>query len=89
MLKCRTCIYSYPSVECTNCGSGYRNYKEAGARTFTTSNRTSHRVTNAQRIRAMSDEELAEFLADMTGDKVGGVAKYLLDWLSQPAEVTP
>lgn len=43
-------------------------------------------ATNADRIRAMSDEELAGFLAVIAGDKIGGTAKYWLQWLQQPAE---
>ena len=39
-------------------------------------------MTNADRIRAMSDEELAEFLIDLADD---GNLK-IRDWLQQPAE---
>ena len=42
--------------------------------------------TNAQKIRAMSDEELAKFLAVTAGDKIGGMAKFWLEWLQQTAE---
>ena len=42
--------------------------------------------TNADRIRAMSDEELAKFLAVTAGDKIGGMAKFWLEWLQQTAE---
>ena len=38
--------------------------------------------TNADRIRAMSDEELAEFLIDLAD---GGNPR-IRDWLQQPAE---
>lgn len=38
--------------------------------------------TNADRIRAMNDEELAEFLIDLTDD---GNLK-IREWLQQPAE---
>ena len=43
-------------------------------------------MTNADRIRAMSDEELAKFLAVTAGDKIGGMAKFWLEWLQQPEE---
>ena len=43
-------------------------------------------MTNADRIRAMSDEELAKFLAVTAGDKIGGMAKFWLEWLQMPAE---
>lgn len=39
-------------------------------------------LTNAQKIRAMSDEELAEFLIDLADD---GNLK-IREWLQQPAE---
>lgn len=39
-----------PSVECVNCGTGLRNYRPYKP------------PTNADRIRGMSDEELAEFI---------------------------
>lgn len=39
-------------------------------------------VTNADRIRAMSDEELAEFLIDLADDGNPRIR----EWLQQPAE---
>ena len=39
-------------------------------------------LTNAQKIRAMSDEELAEFLIDLADD--GNLR--IREWLKQPAE---
>lgn len=41
-------------------------------------------MTNADRIRSMSDEELAEFLEGEYGNIEVGKA---LKWLQQPAEV--
>ena len=43
-------------------------------------------ITNADRIRAMSDEELAELLEEMTYDSMEHRAKYWLRWLKQPVE---
>lgn len=43
-------------------------------------------LSNADRIRTMSDDELADFLGGMSGDKCGGVARMMLDWLRQPEE---
>ena len=43
-------------------------------------------MTNADRIRVMSEEELAKFLAVTAGDKIGGMAKFWLEWLQMPAE---
>ena len=42
--------------------------------------------TNADRIRAMSDEELAKYLFEIGYDEGWPSAKYALDWLKQPAE---
>lgn len=44
-------------------------------------------MTNADRIRAMTDEELAELLEEMTYDSMEHRAEYWLEWLKQPAEV--
>ena len=52
------------------------------------------KMTNAQKIRAMSDDELAEFLADAAADychvglcKDGETCRICcLNWLQQPAE---
>ena len=41
-----------------------------------------HQMTNADRIRSMSDEELADFLIDLADD---GNLK-IREWLQQPAE---
>ena len=43
-------------------------------------------MKNADKIRAMSDEELAKFLAVTAGDKIGGMAKFWLEWLQQTTE---
>ena len=43
-------------------------------------------MTNAQKIRAMSDEELAEFLYQVGYDNGWGLEEYALEWLQQPAE---
>ncbi len=55
------------------------------------------RITNAQKIRAMSDEELCEFLGEYKFCNIceegcdsctynGDCDKRLLEWLQQPAE---
>ena len=44
------------------------------------------KMTNADRIRAMSDEELAEFLYQVGYDNGWGMKEYALEWLQQPAE---
>lgn len=42
--------------------------------------------TNADRIRAMSDDELAKFLATKLNDDFYGCPDLILQWLQQPAE---
>ena len=42
--------------------------------------------TNAQKIRSMSDEELAKFLSQVGYDHRWGLKEYTLEWLQQPAE---
>jgi len=51
---------------------------------------TTKKVSNADRIRSMSDEELAEFLWEQNGGNRywKSVGKYL-DWLRQPAKEAP
>ena len=43
-------------------------------------------MTNADRIRGMSDEELAEFLYQVGYDNGWGLKEFALEWLQQPAE---
>ena len=42
--------------------------------------------TNADRIRKMSDDELAKFLATKLNDDFYGCPDLILQWLQQPAE---
>ena len=42
--------------------------------------------TNADRIRAMNNEELAELLEEMTYDSMEHRAAYWLRWLKQPVK---
>ena len=44
------------------------------------------KMTNAQKIRSMSDEELAGFLHKAGYDHRWGLKEYTLEWLQQPAE---
>ena len=43
-------------------------------------------MTHADRIRAMSDEELAEFLYQVGYNHRWGLKEYTIEWLQQPAE---
>lgn len=47
---------------------------------------TEYRMTNADRIRSMSDEELAMCLYQIGYDEGWGEPEYALKWLRQPAE---
>ena len=42
-------------------------------------------LTKADRIRAMTDEELAELLFQVGYDNGWGMKEYALEWLQQPA----
>lgn len=45
--------------------------------------------TNAQKIRSMTDEELAKLFEELCYDSMAHRAKYWLHWLQQPAEEEP
>ena len=47
---------------------------------------TEYRMTNADRIRAMSDEELAMLLYEIGYEGGWGALEGTLEWLQQPAE---
>ena len=83
---CYDCYYSKlggekePCKSCKSTDEGFTNWREV-------------QPTNADRIRAMSDEELARFLASVEYRRAanGGGAKWCgmahaLKWLQQPAE---
>lgn len=44
------------------------------------------RMTNADRIRAMTDEELAKFIAERNPDLPDVFAEYVLEWLKKEAK---
>lgn len=71
------------------CGAGTPEEAEANCTYFIRGECTASfceyrrkKQTNADRIRAMNDEELAEFLIDLADD---GNSK-IMEWLQQPAE---
>ena len=70
--KCKSCSYTYPHIECVNCGDKYRNYSPY------------RKQTNADKIRSMSDEELALFIADWQYED--NSPKEILNWLRQPVK---
>lgn len=87
--KCKTCIHPYPCVECVNCGTVFWHYTPYTA------------PTNAERIRAKSDEDLAAWLiysickyvqckdncpvVSGEGPKDKVCKENILLWLQQPA----
>ena len=74
--KCEYCYLknARPCYECSACMSGDDHFRPAKPK--------NKQMTNADRIRAMSDEELAEFLIDLADD--GNLR--IREWLQQPAE---
>lgn len=88
---CHTCKYELFDKRCNNCFYGNPPSKWEAASYYVPD-------TNAEKIRSMSDEQLAEFLCKISdcafdlcpavemcgcGD---GIANGLLKWLQQPAE---
>ena len=74
-------------VNCKNCHN--ENCKDRGANLRTICWAYKERqqpITNADRIRSKSDEELAEWLScNCTGDGYGNSAEDWFDWLRQEA----
>ena len=81
-MDCETCIHrDLPSFSatCVECGIAMKNYQHKT-------------ITNADRLRAMSDEELAEWVwgAETAGRAYGPRGKKAwLDWLKQEAKDEP
>ena len=73
-LRCKDCEnsdkYSYEHP-CSTC-YGYENFKEKKS------------MSNGDKIRSMSDEELAEFLAETELHGSQGSYKDYLEWLKSP-----
>lgn len=98
--ECENCAYKseFKSAECGSCVVSYYDGEQQGL----PSNFKPKPMTNADRIRAMSDEELAELLsnevphdcaycnlvcATFDGDKFAGSCQNAFyRWLQQPAE---
>lgn len=88
---CNTCkfeLYKAEEIPCRDCGMDDREYWQAKPQ------------TNADRIRAMSDEELAEFIRDVSYECQDAYcgnhcpmcaypwcsSERTMEWLKQPAE---
>ena len=74
MAGCATCLHKnvHPNV-CSDCLCG--------------THFTPRKITNAQRIRTMTDEELAEWIRDQIIDRnIGIPSETWLNWLKQEAK---
>ena len=70
---CPHCVFEKTEANCRGCFEG-SHYKPKP-------------ITNADRIRAMPDEELAAFIRDLIIDRnIGIPSETWLDWLRQEAE---
>ena len=77
-------------AKCTKCGHYFREQDFP----MCVLGKTQKPITNADRIRSMTDEELAELLVSTDGDSppnckdvpVRKIEAYWLDWLRQEAE---
>lgn len=83
---------------CPGAGGCLLNYNGKACQNWRAKNAPDVVYTNADRIRAMSDEELAGFLCGVRSDNAGGCDGCIaydfcivghmgtIDWLQQPAE---
>lgn len=72
-------------MKCENC-TKYDDCRTGSGLTWPCGAYVTKTFTNADRIRAMSDEELAEFLSTKLNDDFYGCPDLTLQWLQQPAE---
>ena len=75
-------ISDISASQCPN----YETVKESGAYLCGVLDERKRKKTNADRIRSMSDEELAMLLYEIGYDGGWGALEGTLDWLMQPAE---
>ena len=76
-IKCRSCFF-YRNEWCEKIVDSPDPEKVRDCAYF-------REMTNADKIRSMSDEELAEFLFQVGYNHRWGLKEYALDWLQQPA----
>lgn len=79
------CISDVSASQCQN----HENVRESGAYLCGVLDERKRRQTNAERVRSMSDEELADFLAYTWATSARAWQKdtgETLHWLQQPAE---
>jgi transcription initiation factor TFIIIB Brf1 subunit/transcription initiation factor TFIIB len=72
---------------CADCGTWQKFISKEEIRVIEIHNKTKKtRITNADRIRGMSDEELSEFMAGCDAYHEHGTPMQWLPWLQSPAE---
>ena len=77
-IKCRNCFF-YRNEWCEKIVDSPDPEKARDCNYF-------REMTNADRIRSMTDEELAEFLFQVGCDNGWGMKEFALEWIQQPAE---
>ena len=78
----------YIADESANKCPNYETVKESGAYLCGVLDERKRKKTNADRIRSMNDEELAECLYEIGYDGGWGALEGTLKWLQQPAEAS-
>mgnify|MGYP003432603567 CR=1 FL=1 len=78
--KCEYCYLqnARPCYECSACMSGDDHFRPAKPE--------KKQMTNADKIRAMSDEELAAWMSECNAYREYAIASQWLPWLKQSAE---
>lgn len=72
-------------MKCENC-TKYDDCRIGSGLTWPCGAYVPKTITNADRIRAMDDKELTEFLSTKLNDDFYGCPDLILQWLQQPAE---
>lgn len=72
-------------MKCENC-TKYDDCRTGSGLTWPCGAYVPKTITNADRIRKMSGDELAKFLATKLNDDFYGCPDLILQWLQQPAE---
>ena len=72
-------------MKCENC-TKYDDCRTGSGLTWPCGAYVPKTITNADRIRAMDDKELTEFLSTKLNDDFYGCPDLILQWLQQPAE---
>lgn len=80
-MKCKTCKYYWNNGKDESCDKRGWDFERIDCPDFASKYKTK---TNADRIRSLTDEELAEWLScNCTGDGYGNGTEDWLDWLKK------